>query len=133
MGHAHAALGRLAAAEKLYQQALALRRELSPDPQVMDTLAGLAHLHFVQGHLTQARTQLEEILTHLDERKTLDGTAEPFRIYWTCYLVLRGNEDSRASTILADARRLLVEQADRIDDEELRRSFLRTWRPIERS
>ena len=41
-----------------------------------------------------------------------------------CYRVLRANGDPRAAEILALGHRLLQEQAGRIPDEALRRSFL---------
>ncbi|MCI0478606.1 MAG: hypothetical protein L0Y55_20385, partial [Anaerolineales bacterium] len=53
-----------------------------------------------------------------------DGTDEPFRIYLTCYRVLRANQDARADTILRTAQNLLQERAARISDETARRSFL---------
>jgi hypothetical protein len=76
-----------------------------------------------QGDLTRAQTQVEEILSYL-ETNTLAGTEEPFRIYLTCYRVLQANRDSRAKVILDTALRLLQEQAAKISDEDMRRSFL---------
>ena len=121
LGHALAGLERLAEASDAYQQALALRRELGQHNLAMESLAGLARVSLAQGNMAQA--QVEEILSHL-ETKTLDGTEEPFRVYLTCYRVLRVNQDPRAEAILNTAHHLLQEQAAKISDEELRRSFL---------
>jgi len=63
-------------------------------------------------------------LSYLETHPTLDGTIEPLRVYLTCYRVLRANEDPRAGEVLSAAHRLLQERAARIDDEQLRRSFL---------
>jgi hypothetical protein len=46
------------------------------------------------------------------------------RIYLTCYRVLQANADPRAEEILCTAHNLLQERAAKIDDEELRRSYL---------
>jgi tetratricopeptide (TPR) repeat protein len=124
LGLAQAALGHFAEAEELHQQALTLRRELGLGHLVLDTLAGLAHLHLVQGNLAGAQAHVEEILGYLDAGQTLEGTAEPFRIYLTCYRVLKANKDPRAPDVLLSAHNALQERAAKISDEELRRSYL---------
>jgi hypothetical protein len=90
----------------------------------LDTLTGLAHLHLVQGNLAEAGAHVEEILGYLDAGHTLEGTAEPFRIYLTCYRVLQANTDPRAPGVLLSAHNALQERAAKISDEELRRSYL---------
>jgi predicted ATPase/DNA-binding SARP family transcriptional activator len=123
LGHALAGLGRLAEATAFYQQALALRRKFGEHRRAMEPLAGLARVSLAQGDLTQAQIQVEEILNHL-ETQTLDGTDEPFRVYLTCYRILRTSQDPRAQTVLNTARGLLQDQAAKITDGELRRAFL---------
>jgi len=54
----------------------------------------------------------------------LDGTVEPIWIYLTCYQVLKASGNPRAQGILSEGHRLLYEQATKISDEEMRRSFL---------
>jgi hypothetical protein len=76
-----------------------------------------------QGYLELAQTQINEILKHLETEK-LDGTDDPFRVYLTCYQVLRANDDPRAGHVLDTAYRLLQMRAGNIDDEQIRRSFL---------
>jgi hypothetical protein len=88
-----------------------------------DSLAGLARVYLIQGDLSRALVQVEEILKHLEDH-TLDGAKEPFRVYLTCYRILQANQDPRAETILNQAHDLLQEQAANISDEEMRRSFL---------
>ena len=66
------------------------------------------------------RRRLEQIETI----PVLYSTVEPFRIFLSCYHVLCANEDPRASALLRTAYDLLQEQAARIHDPELRRSFL---------
>jgi len=123
LGHALAGLGRLAEAAAAYQQALALRRELGELQLALEPLAGLARVSLAQGELSRAKAQVEQIVDHL-ESGTLDGAEERFRVYLSCYRVLRADQDPRARGVLEAAHSLLQEQAARISDEELRRSFL---------
>ena len=71
----------------------------------------------------QAQTHVDEILGFLQDN-TLDGTDEPIRVYLTCYRVLHANQDPRAQVLLTTAHSLLQQQAAKIEDETLRRSFL---------
>jgi hypothetical protein len=66
---------------------------------------------------------VEHILSHL-ERGSLQGAEEPFRVWLTCFRVLHAQEDSRAAQVLKKAHRLLQEWAGRLQDKELRRTFL---------
>jgi tetratricopeptide (TPR) repeat protein len=124
LGHALAALGRLAEAADVYRQALAIRRELSQPHLAVEPLAGLARLALAQGERTQALARVEEILDYLEAHLTLDGTFEPLQVYLTCYRVLRANEDARSGEILDAAYHLLQERANKIEDKDLRRSYL---------
>ncbi len=122
LGMVYTAQGRFSQAAAAYRRALALRLELGCPHIVMETRAGLARLHVLQDDLDQAQAQVEEILSHL-QAHTLDGTDEPFRIYLTCYQVLRANQDPRAAEVLSTAYCLLQAQAAKIKMGR-RRSFL---------
>jgi tetratricopeptide (TPR) repeat protein len=122
-GHALAHGGQLAGAEAAYRQALDLWRESGQHNLAMEAQAGLAAVLLAQDDTGQALAQVEEILAHL-QTGSLDGTAEPFRVYLSCYHVLRAGKDPRARELLADAHRQLQERAARIADEATRRSFL---------
>lgn len=117
------AAGRLAEATDAYRQALDLRRELGQHNLATEPLAGLARVSLAQGNLVQAQAHVEGILSYL-ESNTLDGTDEPFRVYLTCYQVLKANQDPRAQNILDSVYALLQEQADQFPDEEARRFYL---------
>jgi exonuclease VII small subunit len=76
-----------------------------------------------------ALNHIEKILSFMEDEKPalghpLDGTMEPFRIYLTCYQVLKANQDPRAPTILAEAYNQLQKRAANISDDELRNCFL---------
>ena len=107
-----------------YSQAVCQHRELDQHHLTPEPLAGLARVALMQGNPAQARVHADEILAHLEERPALEGTWEPLRIYLTCYRVLQANGDTRARKILETAHSLLQERESRIEDEDLRRSYL---------
>jgi tetratricopeptide (TPR) repeat protein len=123
LGHALAGLGRYDEAERHYQQALVLRREMGELPQACEALAGLARLALARGNLPQALAHVEEILQYL-QANTLDGADEPFLVYLTCCQVLQAADDERYASLLERAHHLLQTQAAHISDPRMRRSFL---------
>jgi predicted ATPase/DNA-binding SARP family transcriptional activator/Tfp pilus assembly protein PilF len=123
LGHALAGLGHLTQAAAAYQEAVNVRRELGQRNLALESLAGLARVSLDQGELAHAHEQVQEILAHL-ETGNLDGVVEPLWVYLTCYRVLKASDDPRAQEILNSAHALLQEQAAKISDEEMQRSFL---------
>ncbi len=123
LGHALLGLGHLRAAENTYQEAISLRQELGERGRLLESRAGLARALVAQGELDRAKRQAEEILSKLAS-SGLNDTDEPLRIYLTCYHVLHACGDSRADNILLEAHDKLEERAARIEDGDLRRSFL---------
>jgi adenylate cyclase len=123
LGHALMGLDRLAEAAEAYRQALILRRAFGRPHIAMEPLAGLARVSLAQNDLAQAQTYAEQILGFLQDN-TLDGTAEPFRVYLTCYHVLHANQDPRAQVLLTTAHSLLQDKAAKIEDKVMQRSFL---------
>lgn len=123
LGQALETIGDLDEAIASYVEALALRRQLGERNRSMECLAGLARAALARGAAGQALALVEEILVHL-QTYTLEGVNDPFAIRLGCYRILRAQDDPRAVGILASTAVLLQEQADRIEDEALRRSFL---------
>ncbi len=123
LGDALIAVGHLDEGADAFHQALTIRRRLGQSNLAMEPLAGLARAHMLQGDLIQAQACVEQILSHL-ESQTLEGLMTPFRVYLTCYRVLKAGGDPRAKAVLGKAYSLLQKQAAKITDEEMRRSFL---------
>jgi hypothetical protein len=123
LGNAQAGLGWLDEAAKSYQGALAIFTELGERHQAMEPVAGLARVSLEQGDLSGAQVWVEEILSYL-QAHTLPGGGEPLRVHLTCYQVLSARRDPRAQDVLARAYTLLLKQADKIENEEERISFL---------
>ncbi|MBI4787136.1 MAG: tetratricopeptide repeat protein [Chloroflexi bacterium] len=126
LGHALAGLRQLDQAAHAYQESVNLRRDTNSHNVAMESLAGLAHVVLTQGYREQAQAYVEEILSHLETSsgRGLDGTINPMQVYLTCYQVLRANGDARAEEILTTAHDLVQRRAAKIEDAEMRRSFL---------
>jgi predicted ATPase/DNA-binding SARP family transcriptional activator len=122
-GHALAGLGDLDQAADAYQQALALRRELAQPHLAAESLAGLARVALQRGNVDAAMEQVEEIL-RLEKARGFGGTIEPFRIWLTCYRVLKSSQDPRAGEVLAAAYERLQAQRSNIHDKDLERTFV---------
>jgi tetratricopeptide (TPR) repeat protein len=129
LGHALSGQTEWAAAGQAYTDAAGLRRELGQHASAMDDLAGLARVALAGNDPAAALAHTEEMLAWLDEHGT-GGIEYPLQVYFTCYQTLQrtanGNvaQLTRAGDILATTHRLLLEQANGISDETLRRGFL---------
>jgi tetratricopeptide (TPR) repeat protein len=122
-GHICRALGLTAEAKAAYQESVILRNEGEQINLAVESRAGLANVFLDESSLDLAVEQVDEILQHLGSG-TLEGTEEPARITLTCYQVLQANRDPRALKVLREAYEQLQAQATKIEDEELRHSFL---------
>jgi tetratricopeptide (TPR) repeat protein len=125
LGHAFAEHQQWEESTRAYQEALAIRRALGQHYLVTDALAGLARVSLQSGAPAEALGHVEQILSFL-ETGTLIGVSQSFRVRLTCYEVLHANNDQRAHLVLRTAYNLLLDRAERINDPELKRSFLET-------
>ena len=122
LGHALAALDSREEAFDAYQGALEIRLGLEQLDLACEAYAGLASLAVANGDVERAKLYVDAILDHLEAGK-LDGTLEPLRVYGTCVEVLRALNDARADDVLDEATLLLHQQAFRVHDEALKRTF----------
>ncbi len=123
MGHAMVAIGQFDEAVEVYERAVVVRREAGQLNFAIESLAGLANVTELMDDQLSSRVYAEEVLAHL-QTTTLDGTIEPFRVYLTCYRVLRNHNDPRARLLLERAYSLLQTHAATITDPAMRQSFL---------
>jgi len=123
LGHVLAGLQQFDKAGKKYQQALEIRHKLMQPHLVVEPLAGLAKLALEHNNLTEALSQIEDILEYIEE-KSLEGPDQPLQIYLTCYQVLSARQDQRAPKVLKSAYDLIQQRATAIDGDDLRRSYL---------
>ena len=123
LGHACRGLGLSDEATDAYQESLKIRNESEQRNLAIESQTGLAGIFLDRGSLNLAVAQVDEILHHL-ETNTLEGTEDPSKVYLTCFQVLKAVQDPRAQEILSVAYDQLQSQAGKIEDEELRHSFL---------
>ena len=117
------AQGKYDAAKSVYQESLMLWQTLERKRPSVKPKAGLALLALDAGDQVSALQLTEEILLYL-ENNNIDGTDEPFRIYWACYRVLMSTGDARADDFLAATYQRLQRRANAIDNPSHRRAFL---------
>ncbi len=105
-------------------QALELRQEIEETDNALVTRAWLALVCAVQGDQEAACAHLAETLAQL-ESGSYRGDSPEQEIWWAIYRAQTiCGEESRAHQALARAYRLVQEQAGRIQDPSLKRSFL---------
>jgi hypothetical protein len=82
------------------------------------------------GDFDSASEEAEKILNFLASGAALDGTDEPLRVYYVCYLLLKKKHDPRAQQILKTAIKLLEERVSKFGDETTRRQYIENipWR-----
>jgi tetratricopeptide (TPR) repeat protein len=124
LGHVLCEQGEPGEAGQVYQQALAIRRQLNQPSLALEPLAGLARVALAQANLAEAMAHCEEILAYLEQGGTLDGADEPLRVLLTAVQALQAAGDRRAAATLDQAHTRLVDQAARIRDEPSRKSYL---------
>lgn len=123
IGHALVGLELLKEAENTYQQAVEIRQEMGERHLVMEATAGLVQVAIIRGQNAHALEKCDQILSYL-QGSSLEGVEEPFWVYFICIKALSDNHDPRAIDLLATVYRSLLEQAEKIGDEQLRHSFL---------
>jgi predicted ATPase len=124
MGHAYLLLNRLPEAQDAYQRSVAIRTELGQPSLAMEPLAGLVDVALQMDDMNTAANAGENILAHLASGATLDGTDSPLRIYYTCYSLLKKQQDARSTQILHMAIQLLEAQLAKFKDEQTRKMYL---------
>ena len=118
-------LGDLDEAGTTYCEALFIRREIGQAALAIEDIAGLGRVALARGRWQEAQQYAEECLGHITAHGVA-GIEYVFEVYLTCVRVLEAcGEHERARGVLAEAYALLMERADKIEDETLRGSFLK--------
>ncbi len=121
--------GALDKADHAYMEGLRIHQEIENESEQAGDLAGLARVALAKGDRLRAGRLVEEILSYAQKGPIKATADEPFEIYLTCYRVLQALDDPRAENVLNEAHRLLQEQAARISDPVLQRSYLENVPP----
>lgn len=123
LGNLNLHLGKLDLASAAYQQVDQLSQGAGVNEENIQCKACFAELLLAQGKQKDALSYVDEILQRYDSA-SFNPFQRPQGILLTCYHVLAANHDSRALSVLQQADIVLQNQADKISDESLRRSFL---------
>lgn len=127
LGYSLLSLKRKNAAKTAFEESVHIRRSLNQPSLMIGALAGLAAAYLALGMVEQALEQVEEILSSIKSH-SLTGNKDPLRIFLICYHTLKTNGDPRAAEIIQRAYKQLKVQADMIEDDYLRKTFLETIR-----
>ncbi len=106
-----------------YQRALQTARVYKMPMLTLDPLAGLVRIALAEGNGTEAAQFGKEIMA-LRQDGVLAGANDSFSVELSCYRALKVVDDPKAGQLLVEACERLQLWADRIEDPELRRSFL---------
>lgn len=130
MGHAYLLQNQLQFSREAYLKSIEIRQELRQPSLSMEPLAGLVETYLQADDLEAAAKEAETILSFLESGATLDGTDEPLRVYYVCYLLLEKKGDPRSKQILQTAMNLLEARVSKFTDEVTRRQYIENipWR-----
>jgi tetratricopeptide (TPR) repeat protein len=130
LGNAYSLMGQLEDAKRAFEQATNLRTELGQLSLAIEPIAGLIQVALSMNDIPLASRLLEQIMIHLAEGGTLEGTEDPLRVYLACYNVLERIKDERSVQILNKAMQLLETEISQISDEQSRRRYINNvpWR-----
>jgi tetratricopeptide (TPR) repeat protein len=107
-----------------YHAALPMLVELQAAAAAIECTAGLARAALQEGRIAEARAHIAECIDYLTANG-VEGMEFPIQLYLSCYDTLRAaGEDKLAAELLAEARRLLMDRAEQIDNPAMRASFL---------
>ncbi len=123
LGNACLSLGQLDEAQAAFERSGELHRALEQTGLDIDNRAGLAAIALRRGDLALASRLAEEVQRALPE--AVQEGIEALLDYWTIYQIFQTIGDARAGICLESAVALLEDQAGRINDVGMRRSFVR--------
>ena len=129
-GYAYLLMQDLEQAEEFFRQSTAIRDELMQSSLRTEPVAGLIQTLLLKGSLVDALLETEGLLSYLEHGGTLEGTEEPLRVYYACYLALEKTKDPRSRSLLHVAAQLLETQVSKLRDDGSRRQFIEnvSWR-----
>lgn len=130
MGHAHLLQNEIQMAQAAYRRSIELRNEMDQPVLVTEPIAGMIETYLKSNDFESASREADKILAYLENGSTLDGTEEPLRVYYVCYLLLEKKQDPRSKQLLRIAMQLLETQVSKFDDEPSRKRYVENipWR-----
>lgn len=128
MSYYHYGVGLLALAREAWEDAqqhlrnaLAVSERLMLNAEIVEILSALAQVEFGLGRLEEAVQLSTQAMVALDRQKDVE---EVQRIYFNHYLMLRASGNPDASSFLEQAHALMLDRAERIEQDAARRTYL---------
>lgn len=116
--------GRLVEARDTIIEALETERDTQRRVAMVEDVAHLGRIALATGDLSLADSCTQQILFFV-ERQGMRSVEHPALVYLTCYHILQANgKAAQAQTVLVEGHRLLMKQANFIDEANLRESYL---------
>jgi predicted ATPase len=117
-------------AAEAFRQSILIREELGQSLLKTEPQAGLIQTFIAMDKPEMALMEAETIIPFLQNGNALQGTEEPLRVYYACYLALEKMKDPRSQVILQSAVQLLETQLSKLGDENSRRMYVENvpWR-----
>ncbi len=117
-------------AEVAFQKSILIREEMGQPVLKAEPQAGLIQTMLRMDKPDLALSVTETIIPYLQNGDALQGTEEPLRVYYACYLALEKMRDPRAPVVLHSAVQLLETQVSKLRDESSRKRFIENvpWR-----
>jgi len=130
LGYAHLLKHDIFRAEESFRQSIAIREEMGQPGLKTEPMAGLIQTLLLRNDHAAALAEAEKIVSYLQTVSGLEGTEEPLRVYYACYLALEKAQDPRSQTVLHAAAELLEAQVLKLRDENSRKIFVENvpWR-----
>jgi hypothetical protein len=123
MANALASMGRWAEAEEAYRQVLERAEHMGAAYLAMGH-AGLARAALARDDPSGAATHIEPVVRTLQDDPLLYQSPSTMVVYLITYRTLQALNDERASDLLRTAYTIVQDVAAKIEDDELRRSYL---------
>jgi len=129
-GYAYLLRNDLVRADDVFRQSMQIREEMGQPGLKTEPAAGLIQVLLLKGENELALTETESVYPILQNSDALQGTEEPLRVYYACFLALEKIQDPRARTVLRSAAQLLETQVSKLRDDDARRMFVENvpWR-----
>ncbi|MCB0225526.1 MAG: tetratricopeptide repeat protein, partial [Anaerolineae bacterium] len=116
--------GRLVEARDIVIEAMEVERDTQRQVALVEDVAHLGRIALAMGDLSLADSCVQQILFFI-ERQGVQGIEHPALVYLTCYDILQANgKVQQAQAVLEEGHRLVIEQADLIDEPTLHKSYL---------
>ena len=124
LGAALVELGELEEAYNAYDEAVAIWAEAGLPHLAVEAMAGAARVSRLLGDHARALALVERVLELIKRPNALGVAMEPLRVYLVCVRVLEVADDPRAEDVLREGYWVLMARAGKIEDPELRASYL---------